>query len=323
MTKDNPTPKATQERIAKALARAGIGSRREVERMIEAGRVAINGQILKSPACVIETLDGIAVDGKPVMQAEATRLWRYHKPRGLVSTHHDPNGRPTVFDRLPSHLPRVISVGRLDLNSEGLLLLTNDGALARWMEMPTTGWLRRYKVRVHGAIDEKKLQGLAEGVVVDGVVYEPIEARLDKISGSNAWLSVGLREGKNREVRRVLASIGLEVNRLIRTAYGPFTLGSLPRGAVVEIATKALYTHCGGILGQMADQSIAGQNRKIPNPKKWAKAKPKAKLRSRRSTPRDPMASAESATKVNDKAKGAAKGAAKPVRGNRPKDGRD
>ncbi|GEQ97101.1 hypothetical protein JCM17844_07380 [Iodidimonas gelatinilytica] len=163
------------ERIAKALARAGIGSRREVERLIELGRVSINGKRLKTPACLITSLEGITVNGKPVEQAESARLWRYHKPRGLVTTHRDPEGRSTVFDHLPSHLPRVISVGRLDLNSEGLLLLTNDGALARWMEMPKTGWIRRYKVRAHGTADEAKLKALAEGAVVDGIVYEPLK----------------------------------------------------------------------------------------------------------------------------------------------------
>lgn len=263
------------ERIAKALARAGIGSRREVERMILAGRVSVHGKVLKTPAHLITSLDGIKVDGKQVELAEPPRLWRYHKPRGLVTTNNDPEGRGTVFDHIPHHLPRVISVGRLDLNSEGLLLLTNDGMLARWMELPTTAWIRRYHVRAHGQVDEKKLRDLALGTSVDGVVYEPIEARLERTSGHNAWLTVALREGKNREVRRVLASVGLEVNRLIRTAYGPFSLGTMPRGMVVEVPSKDLYQHCGEVLGDPASGSVAAQTRKAPNPGKWAKAKPK------------------------------------------------
>lgn len=269
----DPTNKG--ERIAKALARAGIGSRREVERMILAGRVAVDGRALKTPAHLVTSLDGIKVDGKPVELAEPPRLWRYHKPRGLVTTHHDPEGRGAVFDHLPQHLPRVISVGRLDLNSEGLLLLTNDGILARWMELPTTAWIRRYHVRAHGQVDEKKLQDLALGTSVDGVVYESIDARLERVSGHNAWLTVALREGKNREVRRVLASVGLEVNRLIRIAYGPFFLGTLPRGAVAEIPSKTLYQHCADILADPASGSIAARTRKAPSPNKWAKAKPK------------------------------------------------
>jgi len=262
----------TGERIAKALARAGVGSRREVERMIAAGRVAIAGQVLDSPAHNIADLTGITVDGRPVAAAEPPRLWRYHKPPGLVTTHRDPEGRPTVFDDLPGHLPRVISVGRLDLNSEGLLLLTNDGGLARWLELPETGWSRRYRVRAHGRVDEAALRALSEGTEVEGIVYGPVEARLDSVSGSNVWLTVALREGKKREVRHVLASIGLRVNRLIRVAYGPFTLGSLPRQGVAETPKPVLYNAIRGYF-DAADSSPGAAPR--PDMSKWAKAKPK------------------------------------------------
>lgn len=267
------------ERIAKVLARAGVGSRRDIERMIEARRIRLHGRLLDSPAVNVTSLEGISVDGKPVALSEPPRLWRYHKPVGLLTTHKDPEGRPTVFEKMPEHLPRVISVGRLDLNSEGLLLLTNDGALARWMELPTTGWLRRYRVRVHGAVDEKKLAGLKNGISVEGVLYESIEATLESRSGSNSWLMVVLREGKNREIRKVLGALGLEVNRLIRLSYGPFTLGSLPRGGVVEVPRKALYGAAAGFLKSDAAEApaIAYERRKATDPSKWAKAKPKPK----------------------------------------------
>ncbi len=184
--------------------------------------------------------DIVQVNGRVVDAPDRTRLWRYHKPDGLVTTHRDPEGRPTVFERLPPELPRVVSVGRLDLTSEGLLLLTNDGALARWLELPATGWVRRYRVRVYGNVDERALPALADGVTVDGVRYGSIEAGLDSRKGENAWLSVALREGRNREIRRVMTHLGLQVTRLIRTAYGPFQLGGLPRGAVEEVPAKVL-----------------------------------------------------------------------------------
>jgi len=258
------------ERIAKLLARAGVGSRREVERMIAAGRVAIGGELLASPALNVTSLEGVTVDGRPVAAPDTARLWRYHKPAGLLTSHHDPQGRPTVFARLPSHLPRVISVGRLDMNSEGLLLLTNDGALARWMELPSTGWTRRYKVRAYGRANEETLRLLAEGPTVDGVSYGPIQARIERAERSNLWLTVALEEGKNREVRRALAAVGLEVNRLIRVAYGPFTLGKLPRRAVAEVPQKALWAAAGEVLSTSAP---AGARRS--DPAKWAKAKTK------------------------------------------------
>ncbi len=228
------------ERIAKFLARAGVSSRRDAEAMIAAGRVALNGQAVSHPATFVAADDIVLVDGKPVATPARTRLWRYHKPSGLVTTHRDPEGRPTVFEKLPAALPRVISVGRLDLTSEGLLLLTNDGALARLLELPATGWIRRYRVRVYGVVDPARLAALARGTTIAGVRYGPIEAGLDSRKGENAWLSVALREGRNREIRKVMASLDLVVTRLIRISYGPFQLGLLPRGAVEEIPARVL-----------------------------------------------------------------------------------
>ncbi len=228
------------ERIAKWLARAGVASRRDAERLLAEGAVRLNGAAVTHPATFVAPGDVVQVLGKAVDVPDRTRLWRYHKPEGLVTTHRDPEGRPTVFERLPPGLPRVVSVGRLDLNSEGLLLLTNDGGLARRLELPSQGWIRRYRVRAWGMVDEKALAGLARGVVVDGVRYGPIEAALEARKGDNAWLSVALAEGRNREVRRVMAHLGLQVNRLIRVAYGPFQLGKLPRGAVDEVPGKVI-----------------------------------------------------------------------------------
>jgi 23S rRNA pseudouridine2605 synthase len=240
------------ERIAKVMARAGLCSRRDAERWIAEGRVAVNGRVLDSPALVVSETDDVRVDGKPLAAPERMRLWRYHKPAGLVTTHRDEKGRPTVFDALPKTLPRVISVGRLDLNSEGLLLLTNDGGLARRLELPATGWVRRYRVRVHGKPDAAALQSLAKGITIEGVNYGSIEAKFDKTQGSNAWVTVSLREGKNREVRRVFEHLGLPVTRLIRLAYGPFQLGHLARGAVEEVPGKVLKEQLGA--GKDADR---------------------------------------------------------------------
>ncbi|HEX5379944.1 MAG TPA: pseudouridine synthase [Phenylobacterium sp.] len=232
------------ERVAKALARAGVASRREVERLIEAGRVALNGRILTTPAVKIEPGDILTVDGEVVAEAEPARLFRYHKPVGLVTSHKDPQGRPTVFDALPNGLPRLISVGRLDLNTEGLLLLTNDGELARALELPSTALVRRYRARAHGRITQDRLDKLKAGVTVEGVRYGPIEAVLDKAkegpSGANLWITLTLAEGKNREVRRVLESLGLKVNRLIRLSYGPFALATLPVGEVEEVGPRVI-----------------------------------------------------------------------------------
>jgi 23S rRNA pseudouridine2605 synthase len=234
------------ERIAKVLARAGVCSRRDAERWIADGRVSVDGRVLATPAVTVIAANDIRVDGKPLPTPERPRLWRYHKPAGLVTSHRDEKGRPTLFDALPKDPPRLISVGRLDLNSEGLLLLTNDGALARRLELPSTGWARRYKVRVHGEVEPERLAGLEKGLTVDGVAYGPIRATLERQQGSNAWIAMALREGKNREVRRALEHLGLQVTRLIRLSYGPFQLGSLPRGAIDEVPKKVLVDQLGG-----------------------------------------------------------------------------
>ncbi len=233
------------ERIARRIARAGLCSRREAERRILEGRVRLNGRVLPDPAVTVGAGDLVEVDGAPLPAPEPARLWRYHKPPGLVTTDRDPEGRPTVFDSLPAHLPRVISVGRLDLTSEGLLLLTNDGALARELELPARGWVRRYRARVRGRVDEARLARLSRGVEIAGLRYGPIAAGLDEQRGGNAWLTIGLAEGRNREVRRVLEHLGHPVNRLIRIAYGPFQLGNLPRGGVAEIRRKTLREQLG------------------------------------------------------------------------------
>jgi 23S rRNA pseudouridine2605 synthase len=235
---------ATGDRVAKMLARAGVASRREVERLIEAGRVALNGQILTTPAVKVESGDILTVDGAVVTEAEPARLFRYHKPIDLVTSHKDPQGRPTVFEHLPGGLPRLISVGRLDINSEGLLLLTNDGGLARALEMPQTGIVRRYRARARGRVTQEKLDTLKKGITVEGVHYGAIEATLDKAKegpqGANLWITVVLAEGKNREVRRVLEALGLKVNRLIRLSYGPFALGTLMPGEVEEVGPRVI-----------------------------------------------------------------------------------
>ena len=237
-----------EERIAKRLARAGIASRRQAEALIVDGRVSVNGCVIATPAINVTADDTITVDGKPIPQAERTRLWLYHKPAGLVTSNRDPEGRPTVFERLPAELPRVVSVGRLDINTEGLLLLTNDGGLARILELPQTGWLRRYRVRAHGRITQKRLDDLRQGIAVDGVFYGAIEATLEREQGANVWIEIGLREGKNREVKNVLGALGLEVNRLIRISYGPFQLGSLDEGAVLEVRGRTLRDQLGARL---------------------------------------------------------------------------
>jgi 23S rRNA pseudouridine2605 synthase len=233
------------ERIAKAIARAGLASRREAEEWIAAGRVAVNGDVIRSPALDVSERDRVTVDGEPLPVRERTRLFLYHKPRGLMTTHADPRGRPTIFARLPRHLPRLISIGRLDFNTEGLLLLTNDGALARILELPATGWLRRYRVRAHGTVKQQQLDELREGITISGIHYGAIEAALDRVQGTNLWLTFAIREGKNREVRNVLSHLGLTVARLIRVSFGPFQLGELEEGAVEEVRTRVLREQLG------------------------------------------------------------------------------
>lgn len=233
------------ERIAKRLSRAGVCSRREAERLIDAGRVSIAGETVTTPATLVTADDRIEVDGKPIPEPDVARIWRLHKPSGVICTDRDPDGRKTVFSLLPEKMPRVMTVGRLDLNSEGLLLLTNDGALARRMELPATGWVRRYRVRIRGTADPEKLATLANGITVDGARYGSIDAAIDSQSKSNAWLTVALREGKNREIRKVMEALGYQVNRLIRTAYGPFQLGNLQRGALDEIPAKVVREQLG------------------------------------------------------------------------------
>jgi 23S rRNA pseudouridine2605 synthase len=238
---DDAAPqRIASQRIAKVLARAGLCSRRDAERWVIEGRVAVDGAVLTTPAVNVTAANDIRVDGKPLPEPGRARLWRYHKPTGLVTTHRDEKGRATVFAALPKELPRLISVGRLDLNAEGLLLLTNDGALARRLELPATGWLRRYKVRVHGLVEPARLAPLERGVTIDGVAYGPIRAQLERQQGSNAWIALSLREGKNREVRRVLEHLGYPVTRLIRLSYGPFQLGHLARGVLEEVPKKVL-----------------------------------------------------------------------------------
>ncbi len=233
------------ERIAKYLARAGVASRREAEKLIEQGIVTVDGEILTTPAFKVLPGMEVRVDGTRVKAKEPPRLWRYHKPAGLVTTHKDPQGRPTVFEAVEGRLPRVVSVGRLDLTTEGLLLLTNDGALARQLELPANAWVRRYRIRAYGGVDQARLDTLQKGVVIDGVAYKPIRATLDQVKGGNVWITASITEGKNREIRKVMDHLGLKVNRLIRTAFGPFQLGALPEGAIEEVPPKQLKEQLG------------------------------------------------------------------------------
>ncbi|MCC3862296.1 pseudouridine synthase [Pseudemcibacter aquimaris] len=273
------------ERIAKVLARAGIGSRRAVERMIAAGMVKIDGKIIDTPAMLITSVDGITVDGQKVQEPEQERLWVYHKPTGRLTTYHDPEGRPTIFEALPANMPRVISVGRLDLNTEGLLLLTNDGGLARWLELPSTGWVRTYRVRVNGRFHHKKLEEISKGVTIDGVNYRKVDIELDdRKEGVNQWMTVKIREGKNREVRKLLEYAGMTVTRLLRTSYGPFELGKIQRGSVEEVSRSDLLINC---KEYFKDKSVEIPDVKIsdkPKAKKagWAKSKPKKNAKPKR-----------------------------------------
>ncbi len=251
-------PKREGDRIAKVLARAGVASRRDAERMIEAGRVSVNGKKLDSPAFNVTGKDRITVDGKLIGEPDHERIWLYHKPAGLVTTNRDEKGRETIFDKLPENLPRVMTVGRLDLNSEGLLLLTNDGGLKRKLELPSTGWLRKYRVRINGRPTEDTFAPLRKGIEVDGERFQPMDITLDRQQGANAWVTVGLREGKNREIRRAMEAIGLTVNRLIRVSYGPFQLGQLKQGEVEELRRRVVRDQLG------LDGAIPEEKRRKP-----------------------------------------------------------
>jgi 23S rRNA pseudouridine2605 synthase len=259
-----PVPKKDAERIAKVIARAGLCSRRDAEDWIAAGRVSVNGAVIASPALNVTGKDSISVDGKPLPVRERTRLFLYHKPADLVTTNDDPQGRPTIFDALPEDLPRLLTVGRLDIGTEGLLLLTNDGGLARVLELPETGWLRRYRVRAHGEVRQDQLDSLRSGLTVDGIHYGPIEATLDRTQGANVWLTFSIREGKNREVRNVLGAIGLQVNRLIRVSFGPFQLADLAEGEVEEVKTRILREQLGDRVAQSAGCDFSGPIVTIP-----------------------------------------------------------
>lgn len=276
---------AEGERIAKVLARAGLCSRRDAERWIAEGRVELNGRTLSSPAVNVGPDDKVVVDGKPLPQRERSRLWLYHKPKGLVTTARDPEGRPTVFDALPDHLPRVVAIGRLDINTEGLLLLTNDGGLARVLELPSTGWLRRYRARAWGDVMQSDLDRLKDGLEIDGTLYGAIDATLERVQGSNVWIMLGLREGKNREVKNVLSTLGLDVNRLIRVSYGPFQLGDLAEGEVVEIRGRVLREQLGEKLARDAGADFDAPVREMP-PAKAKEPRPAASAEKAAARPR-------------------------------------
>jgi 23S rRNA pseudouridine2605 synthase len=245
------------ERIAKVIARAGLASRREAERWISEGRVRVNAQVIASPAVTVTAEDIVAVDGQALPRRERTRLFLFHKPRGFLTSHGDPRGRPTIFDLVPKQLPRLISVGRLDLNTEGLLLLTNDGSLARVLELPSTGWLRRYRVRAHGRVTQQDLDSLRDGITIDSVRYGPIEATADRLQATNVWMTFAIREGKNREVKNVLGHLGLAVNRLIRVSFGPFQLGDLPPGKIEEVMTRVLREQLGARIVALANADFS------------------------------------------------------------------
>ena len=291
------------ERIAKRLARAGLCSRRDAERWIADGRVAVDGTLLDSPAVTVTDDSEIVVDGKPLPKIEPPRLWRFHKDRGTVTTARDPEGRKTVFDALPPDMPRVVTVGRLDLDSEGLLLLTNDGGLARYLELPSTGWTRRYRVRVFGPLDEKALAGLKRGVTIDGVAYGAIDVTIDKASRTNSWLTVGIKEGKNREIRRVMEYLGLSVSRLLRISYGPFQLGDIPTNGVEEVKTRVLKGQLGLDTGDETGRAKA-------KPKRTGTKPPGAKSAGPKAAPSKPGPAKEAAAKPAPGKPGPAKGRA-------------
>ena len=288
-----PAPARDDARIAKVMARAGLCSRRDAEGWIAAGRVAVNGAVIDSPALNVKPGDRITVDGVPLPEREQTRLYMFNKPRGLVTTARDPEGRPTIFDNLPEGLPRVVSVGRLDINTEGLMLLTNDGGLARVLELPATGWLRRYRVRANGSVDQAQLDALKSGVTLDGVDYAGIEATLDRVQGANVWLTMGLREGKNREIKRVLESLGLAVTRLIRISFGPFQLGELAEGAVESVPTRVLREQLGP--GLAAQAGVDLESREEPAAGRSTRAAPARPARPDPNAPRPHVAALRAA----------------------------
>lgn len=300
MTKDQKNSKpagtsksaSTGDRIAKVLARAGIASRRDVERMIEAGRVSVNGEKIERAALNVTSDDIITVDGKPVGEPDAPRLWLYHKPAGLVTSDRDEKGRKTIYDEMPDDLPRVLAIGRLDINSEGLLLLTNDGGIKRKLELPSTGWLRRYRVRINGRPSEDTFAPLRNGVIVDGEKYQAMQVTIDRQQGANAWLTVGLREGKNREIRRAMQDVGLSVNRLIRISYGPFQLGEIKPGEVDEIRRKVMRDQLG------LDAGAADETAKPTVVKRGARKEPISRKPSEQGRTRN-MARSEADRKAN------------------------
>jgi len=318
MNTDNPEG----DRIAKVLSRAGVASRRDAERMILDGRVKVNGKVVTSPALNVTAADRIAVDGVPVAAAEPTRVWLYHKPPGVVTTTADEQGRETVFDGLPEDMPRVMSIGRLDLTSEGLLLLTNDGEVKRRLELPSTGWLRRYRVRINGSVSEPQLELLRAGVTVEDVEYAPMEVQFDRQQGANAWLTVGLREGKNREIRRVMEFLGVTVNRLIRVSYGPFQLGEMAPGTVKEVARKVLREQLG--IGPAGDEQVLTRRARGERPVKVKKLRTGPVMRSTKGGPRPGEGGGAPRPKVAGQGTGDAPGAgprgAKPARAGRTAD---
>ena len=277
---EKPAPAADRMRIAKAIAHAGLCSRRDAERWIGDGRVKVNGVVITSPALDVGPTDKVIVDDKALPKAGPVQMWRYHKPRGQVTTHRDPQGRPTVFENLPKDLPRVVSIGRLDFNTEGLLLLTTDGDLARHIELPATGWTRRYRVRAHGRIAQAELDKLKDGITIDGVRYGPIEATVDSMQGGNCWLTMALREGKNREVRNVTAALGLSVNRLIRVSFGPFQLLDLAAGTVEPIKRRVLADQLGSELSERFGLGTARDE--APSKRSGARAGTKSRRRDKK-----------------------------------------
>jgi len=302
---DDPKLPPKLDRIAKYLARAGVASRRDSEKLVAEGRIKVNGKIIDTPATKVGPNDKVEFDGKPVARKELTRLWRYYKPDGLVTSHKDEKNRQTVFDVLPKEMGRVISVGRLDITSEGLLLLTNDGELARHLEHPSTGLSRRYRTRAYGKITQTELDTLKNGIKIDGIMTGPIEAVLDSESGDNCWITVTLREGKNREVRRAMEHLGLKVNRLIRVSYGPFMLGDIPKGKVEEVKYRVLQTQLGHLMDFPEPTEIKTKNpkrgshgsakrfQKTPDSKSRMKAKPAPQGRGKNAKPkRKPRTSA-------------------------------